>query len=827
MQTLLQDIRYGARLLMKNPGFTLVALLALALGIGANTAIFSVINAVLLRPLSYAEPERLVIFWERTPQMDTSVAYLNYVDWRDRNSVFDSLMAARRESFNLTGAGEAERLGGRMVSASFFKTFGVPPARGRDFVESDDRPEAAPTVILAHGFWQRRFGGDEGILNQTITLDGRSFTVIGIAAADFSYGATVDLFVPIGLWANDYQERGMHPGIYLVGRLKSGVSIEQAKSDLDAIMAALGEQFPDSNRDRSTRITSLYENTVEESRSMLLMLVGAVAFVLLIACANVANLLLARAATRQKEIALRTVLGAGRLRIMRQLLTESVLLALGGGALGLLFAVWSKDALLSFLPEGVPRLQEVSLDAGVLLFTALTALVTGVLFGLIPALQASKPQLSDVLKDSERGTTGQRHRVRNGLVIAEVALAFVLLIGAGLMARSFWQLQQLERGFDSQNVLTMQFGMQLRPPASQPTGGNPADAADAGNQADDETSKQAKAYLSQLEEKIAALPGVQSLAISNGLPFLGAPENSFYVEGDDNRNVEHSKMGVWFVTTSDYQKTLGIRLLRGRFFDERDTAGSKRVAVIDEKFANLYYPDQDPVGRQILGPSGTPNLEIIGVVANVKHYGLEGEVPVQAQYYFALAQAPPMYLRHLVQRLVLTVKTEGEATALAAAVRAEILSLNREQPVFNIRTLDEIINESLAARRFSLALLVVFAVVALLLAGVGIYGVMAYSVTQRTHEIGIRMALGAQSRDVLRLVVGQGMKLVAAGLGIGIAAAFALTKLLASQLFAVSAADPLTYGAITLLLGGVAFLANYLPAYRASKVDPMVALRYE
>ena len=805
MQTFLQDIRYGTRMLFKNPGFTAVAVIALALGIGANTAIFSVINSVLLRPLNYPDPDRLVIFWEKTMQMDTSVSYPNYIDWRDRNTVFDSVMASRRESFNLTGSGEAERVNGRMVSASFFRTFGVPVSRGRDFVEGDDQPGAEPTVILSHGFWQRRFAGDETVVNQTITLSGRNFTVIGIASPSFRYGAEVELYTPIGLWANEYHERGSHPGIYLVGRLKPGVTIEQAKADLDTIMAALGEQYPDTNRERSTRISSLYENTVEGSRPTLLILLGAVGFVLLIACANVANLLLARAATRQKEIALRTVLGAGRTRIIRQLLTESVLLSLSGGALGFALALWGRDTLLSFIPDGVPRLQEVSLDAGILAFTVLVSVGTGVVFGLIPALQASKPQLSDVLKDSERGTTGQRHRVRNGLVIAEVALAFVLLIGAGLMIRSFWQLQHLEKGFDDRNVLTMQFGMRIRP----------------------EEGEKARTFLRQVQEKVGALAGVQSVAVSRGLPFLGAPENSFYVEGDDVNNVEDSKMGVWYVTSQDYHRTMGIRLIKGRYFDSRDAAGGKLVAIIDEKFAARYFPDREPIGRLILGTPGVPSFEIIGVVAHVTHYGLEGEVPVEPQYYIPMEQVPPRIYPFMLRNLTLTVRTAGEPTALAPAVRAEVQALDRDQPVFNVRSMEEIITGSLAARRFTLLLLIVFAVIALLLAAVGLYGVMAYSVTQRTHEIGIRMALGARQSDVLRLVVGQGMKMVAAGIGIGIVSAAALTRVLTSQLIGVNATDPATFAAITLLLGGVAFLANYLPAYRASKVDPMIALRYE
>ena len=809
IETIWQDIRYGFRMLFKKPGFTVVAVLALGLGIGANTAIFSVVNAVLLRPLPYAEPDRLVILWEKGATQDTSVSYPNFLDWRAQNQVFEQITAFRRDSFNLIGAGEPERLAGRMVSASFFKTFGAHSLKGSDFPAEEDRVGGNKVVILGHGFWQRRFGGDESLIGKQLSLNNQSYAVIGITPADFRFGADTDVYVLLGQAEEKfYQSRGAHPGIYVVGRLKPGFNLEQGRADMDTIMARLGQQYPETNTDRRIHIESLYDNTVQDVRPALLILLGAVGFVLLIACANVANLLLARSAARQKEIAIRTALGAGRWRIVRQLLTESVLLSLVGGGLGLLLALWGTDALKSIVPGDIPRFKETGIDLSVLSFTMLVSLLTGIVFGLAPALQASRIDLNESLKEGERGSTGRRHRVRGALVIGEIAVALVLLIGAGLMVRSLWRLQSVHTGFDANNLLTMQLAYTARPGEGQ----------------------KGHAFFDQLEERIKSLPGVESVAFSNGLPFLGAAEESFWVEGRPKAGPRDEMMGVLYIVTPDYFRTLGIELKKGRLITAQDRAGSQPVTVIDESLAQKFFPNEDPIGKRLTdgeGGADSPPFEIVGVVEHVKHYGLDGEVPVDAQFYYAFEQVPERFFPIVASRMALLVRTSADPLSLVGAVRQQVLETDKDQPVYNARTMEQLISESIASRRFAMLLLTIFAGVALLLASVGIYGVMSYAVTQRTHEIGVRIALGATVSDILKLIVGQGMFLALVGVGLGLVAAFALTRVMASLLYGVSATDPVTFGGIALLLAIVACAACYIPARRATKVDPMVALRYE
>jgi predicted permease len=804
MDTLWQDMTYGVRKLAKSPGFTAVALVALALGIGANTAIFSVVNAVLLRPLPYAEPDRLVILWEKATKMDMSVSYPNFVDWKNETTSFERFAGFRRESFNLTGAGEAERLQGRMVSADFFSAFGVPLYRGRDFTPEDDRPEASPVVILSHGFWQRRFGGDEDVVGRPLTLNGRSFTVVGIASKDFRFGSGADLFAPLGLWADRFKERGEHPGLYVVGRLKPGVRLEQARDDLDAVMAALGEQYPTTNADRRSHVESLYENTVGEVRFSLYFLLAAVGLVLLIACANVANLMLARAATREREIAIRVALGAGRARILRQLLTESVLLSVGGGVLGLALAVWGTDVLIAAVPDSIPRLEDVGVDVRVLGFTFALSVLTGVLFGLAPALAVSRPDVNDVLKEGERGSTGGRHLIRNGLVVFEVAVALSVLVSAGLMIRSLWSLEQVRLGFDPENLLTTQLSMTA----------TPADA------------EKARLFVGQLEARLGALPGVTSVAISSGLPFLGASENLFYLSEDQVRQPEGAKIAVMYITTPGYRDAMGLRLVRGRFFTDQDRADTAPVAIVDESFAEKYFGGEDAVGKQLFDIRMQP-WEIVGVVAHVKHYGIDGEVPVEPQAYFPISQISAETIAAVARGLNVLVRTQSDPLGLAPAVRDQVRALDPNQPVFNARSMDQIVDASLAGRRFAMSLLGVFAGLALLLAAVGVYGVMSYSTAQRTHEVGIRMALGARGRDVLWMVLRQGITLAAIGVGAGLGAALALARLMGSLLYGVSASDPTTFAAVAALLAAVAFLACLVPALRATRVDPMRALRHD
>src|SRR5215510_6290814 len=802
--SLWQDLRYGARMLFKNPGFTLIAVITLALGIGANTALFSVVNAVLLRPLPYQEPDRLVIFWEQAGGMRASLAYLNFVDLHARNNVFAKGAAYRRDSFNLTGAGAAERLSGRMVTAEFFETFGKPPARGRDFTAADDAPDAAPTAILSNAYWQRRFGGDEKLIGGQITLNNRSFTVIGVAAADFQFGSGADVFVPLGLYADRYKERGEHPGIFAVGRLKPNVGVSQARADLDAIMAALGAQFPDSNQDRHAYMEMLYDNTVQDVRPTLYILLGAVGFVLLIACANVANLSLSKAAARRKELALRSALGAARGRIDRQMLTEGVLLSVSGGALGALLAAWGTGVLIAFVPEGIPRLAEAGVDWRVLGFTLALSVLTGLLFGLAPAWQAARLDLNEILKEGGRGSTGARARARSLLVVAEIALALALLVGAGLMIRSFRSLRQVETGFIAEQLLTMNFALTVAP---------------------DEAGK-ARVFLDQLEDRLRRLPGVQSAAISNGLPFAGAVEDSFFLAGENTADPRAAKLALVYLTSPDYLQTMGIRLLRGRYFTPQDRADSASVAVIDETLARKYFPHTDPIGQR-LTDLDVEHPEIVGVVGHVKHYGLAGESPVENQIYLPLAQIPPQKLPRVAGRLNLLVRTTGDPLGVVAAVREQAQALNANQPVYNARTMEQIVAGSIAGDRFSLTLFALFAGLALALATVGVYGVMSNTVGQRTHEIGVRLALGAQPRRVLRLILNQGLRLTLIGIGAGLLVSFALTRVMQRLLFGVSATDPLTFAGVALLLTLTALLACWIPARRATKVDPLIALRSE
>jgi putative ABC transport system permease protein len=794
-------------MLLKKPAFTAIAVLALALGIGANSAIFSVINSVLLQPLPYKDPDRLVIMWEKAPMMDTSVAYPNFLDWRDQNQVFESIAAFRRDSFNLTGAGEPERLQGRMVSVSFFSTLGYRPALGRDFLEDEDRPGGERAVILTYDLWQRRFGGEESILGRQLTLNEQPYTVIGVMPKEYDFGARADLFTPIGLFADNYTERGNHPGIYVIARMKPGVSEDQARADMDAIMGRLGELYPVTNKDRRIHLDPYYEDLVGEIRPSLFVLFAAVGFVLLIACANVANLLLARAALRQKEIAIRTALGAGRLRLIRQLLTESVMLSLLGGVAGLLIARWGIDILVSFRPDNLPRIDEISIDGRVVAFTFGVSLLTGILFGLVPAVHASKPDINETLKEAGgRGNAGTGlHRFRNGLVVTEVALALVLLIGAGLLIKSFIRLQEINPGFEPQNLLTMSLSL----PERKYDGRKAAD------------------FFIRLQDKVEAIHGVESATFSNGLPFAGAIENSFYVEGRP-RTPGNESMGVMYLTSSDYLKTMKIPLVKGRSFTEQDTGSAPPVVVIDEELASLYFPGEDPVGKHITLGMTDQKLEIIGIVGHVKHYNFDGQAPVRAQFYLPFDQIPEKFMPSLAGRMSLTLRTaSNDPMSLANTVRDRVLALDKDQPVFGARTMESILSDSLATRRFTMLLLSAFALVALVLSAVGIYGVMSYSVNQRTREIGIRMAMGARSTDVLRLVVGQGMVLTLSGLAMGLASALGLTRLMASLLFGVTATDPATFAGISMLLGLVALAACYIPARRATKVDPMVALRYE
>ncbi|HEX8457756.1 MAG TPA: ABC transporter permease [Pyrinomonadaceae bacterium] len=812
MNTFGQDLRYGFRMLWKSPAFTLVTVLALALGIGANTAIFSVVNTVLLNPLPYPNGERLVFMGEWSQQVpEMSVSYPNFSDWRDQQQTMEGIAAFRSANYVLTGVGEPERLDGRQVSANFFNVLGVAPALGRNFTPEEDKPGGNPVALISHGFWQRRLGGDPSVINKPLTLNNESFTVVGVLPQTFEWQSPVDVFIPVGLRSADpnMNSRGNHPGMYVIGLLKPNVTVEQARTDIKTIAERLAQQYPDTNSGQSAVLDSLQDRTVEDIRPSLLVLLAAVGFVLLIACANVANLLLARAASRSKEIAIRTALGAGRLRIIRQLLTESLLLSLMGGGLGLLFSLWGIDALLAALPENVPRLlvSRIGLNTSVLGFTLGVSILTGLLFGLAPALQASKSNLNESLKDGGRTSAGaSRQRVRNLLVVAEVALSLLLLVSAGLLIKSFSRLQEIELGFDPSNVLTLRVPL---PEARYKEYG------------------QVDNFWNELLRRVRSMPGVESAGLTRGLPMNGGIESGVMLEGQESTNPKDITVAVNLFAEPGYFKTMNIQLLEGRFISEQDTKDAPMAVMVDDMFVSRFFPNGDAVGKRLrIGGDRAPLRSIVGVFKHIKHYGPneEGRVEIFTPY----KQVPPEFFAASNRNLWLAVKTsKGDPTSLAPAIRNEVLQMDKDQPISNVGTMDQIVSATVAPQKFATWLLAVFAGAAMLLAAIGIYGVMAYSVTQRTHEIGIRMALGAGRRDVLRMVVSQGMKLAFIGVGIGLLGAILLTRLMSSLLYGVSATDPLTYGGVSVLLASVALLACLLPARKATKVDPMIALRYE
>jgi predicted permease len=802
LEAICQDLRYGARMLLKQPGFTLIAVLTLALGIGANTAIFSIVNAVLLRPFPYQEPDRLMVVQERFSAGGITVSYPNFADWREQNTVFETISAVRgNENFNLTGAGEPERLQGRLVSAEFFSTLGIEPLIGRDFLAEEDRPGATPAVILSYGLWQRRFGADQSIIGKPLTLNNQSFTVTGILPANFQYGVEADITVPIGLQAERFKLRGADPGIGVVARLKPNLSRQQAESEMNLIAQGLEQQYPESNKGRRVLLTPLHESFVGDVRQPLLILLGAVGLVLLIACANVANLLLVRASVRQKEMAVRVALGASRARVIRQLLTESILLAALGAGLGILLAFWGTGLIAAQLPDGIPRLQEAQVDRPVLVFTLAVSLLTGLLFGLAPALQASRPNLTEELKEGARGSSGGRQRLRAVLIVSEVALTLTLLVGAGLLVQSFRRVLEVNPGFNPQNLLTMQVSV------NNPDG------------------QQVANFFEQLQQRVRNLPGVQSVAVSNGIPFGVANFPAFLIEG--RPETESKPSGIRYTVSPDYFQTMGITLIKGRVFTAEDTRESPPVILIDEVLAQRYFANEEPIGKRLKHGPNTPSLEIVGVVRHVEPNSLDAQGAAPAQFYTNFNQTPLQTLPNGVRRINLLTRTEVEPLSLASAVRAQVAALNKDQAVFNVRTMEQIVAQSVAPRRFSMWLLTVFAIVALALASLGIYGMMSYAVAQRTREIGVRLALGAQSANVMRLVIGQGMKLALAGVTLGLVAAIALTRTIKTLLFGVSATDPATFAGIALLLIMVALLACWIPARRATRVDPMIALRHE
>ncbi|MFY9557675.1 MAG: ABC transporter permease [Blastocatellia bacterium] len=806
MSTLLQDISYGVRMLARHRGLTIVALLTLALGIGANTAIFSFVNAVLLRPLPFDQPDQLVLAFSKTSKIPRDWAtYPDLQDWRKQSQLFSEFAGFAGQSVNLTGREDPTRVIGCFVSANFFSTLRVDVAHGHGLLAGEDEPGAERVAIVSYATWRDRFGSDPNMIGTPLILNGQPFTVAGILPDGFHFQfGDADVWMPIQHYPNFSVDRRKSAAA-VIGRLKPGATLEQAQSEMDTIAGRLAQQYPDTNADRGVRLERFQDFVVEDLRPSLLVLLGAVAFVLLIACANVANLLLARALTRQKEMALRAALGASRARLVRQLLTETVVLALAGGALGLVVGVWGTDLLAANTPSDLPPGVTVKLDLPILGFTLGISLLTGLLFGLAPALKFSNPDVYETLK--EGGKTSGAGSVRSGargvLVVSQVALAVVLLVGSGLMIRSFANLVRVAAGFNSDNLLTMEYRV---PRNKYPEG------------------RQQWDFHHQVVERVRALPGVDSASVVLALPYSGNGGSMSFIpldraeppKGEEPRAQRNSADQYYF-------NTMQIPLLSGRVFNEHDQVGTPPVVVINHTMARRYWPDEDPVGKSIrLLDTGITDTNvtasIVGVVGDIKHWSLDEENA--SQVYVAFAQNPFIFA-------TLVVRTQPEPMSMANAVRGAVWSVDKDQPVWKVRTVEFLINRNLGPRRFLMSLLGGFAGLALLLAAIGIYSVISYSVTQRTHEIGVRMALGAKAVDVLRLVVGQGMTLTLIGVGAGLVAAFGLTRLLAGMLFGVSATDPVTFVVISVLLAGVALGACLIPARRAIKVDPMTALRYE
>jgi predicted permease len=810
MESLLMDIRYGLRALVAKPSFTIIAVLALALGIGANTAIFSVVNGVLLKPLPYKQPDKLVRIWEKWGGFNRgSVSYLNFVDWRERNKSFEKMAAYRWAGYNLSGGQQPERIFGQTVSAEFLSVLGVSTAVGRDFTPEEDQLGANLTAIISDTLWKNRYHGDPAIVGKTIVLDDDQYTIVGVLPAEFRFfGPRTDILSPIkAKKLQALEHRDWHPGIQAIARLKEGVTLTQANADMTSIAEALGQQYPDSNKEHWITLGLHYDATVEDVKLQLWLLLGAVGFVLLIACANVANLMLARATARQKEIAIRSALGADRLRIVRLLITESIILSLCGGGLGVLIAYWGTGLALKALPNVLPRTNEIGMDGKVLLFALGVSLLTGIVFGMVPAIQASKPDLNETLKDGGRSGTGARQAIRSILVISEIAIALVLLIGAGLMIRSFMALNQVDAGFDTKNVLTMDIS--LSPNAYE--------------------GPKTRNFYKQFLEKVRNTAGVQSAAVTDLLPLNGGDsESTFYVGGRPKPPQSELPLAMTYTVSPGYIETMRIPLLKGRTFEDRDTQQSGLTTVIDENMVKDYFPNEDPLGQHLVVGDASVHFEmqIIGVVGHVKQENLDtpGGSDVKTQFYTCLNQIPDQFL---FGGMTMVVRTNTDPMSFFSTIRGELVTLDANQTIHDPVTLDKRRSDAISNRRFILTLLGGFSVVALIMASLGIYGVISYSVSQRTREIGIRMALGAGRANVMAMVLGNGAKLALIGIVVGAVGGLFLMKVMSSFLFGVSATDPVTYLAISAILAFVALLASYIPARRAMKVDPITALRYE
>ena len=809
METFWQDLRFGFRQLLSKPGFAAIATLSLALGIGANTAIFSLVDAVLLRPLPFHDPDRLVVVWEDAAKIGfprNTPAPANYADWKGQNRVFEDMAAITWRGFNLTDEGEPEKVEAQGVTANFFTLLGVKPELGRVFTGEEDQPGRNKVALVSYGLWQRRFGGDPALIGKEILLDGQKHMVIGVMPPGFQFlSKEVSLWVPAAFSPQELANRGSHY-LTVVARLKPEVALQEARADVAAITQRINRDNPVSwsGFELGSVVISLREQLAGDVRPALIVLLVAVGFVLLIACANIANLLLARGAARFREVAVRTALGAGRWRIMRQLLTESVSLAVAGGLAGLLFAWSSFSFLKQIIPDNMALNAGVRIDARIFGFTLLLSLLTGIVFGLAPALQAAKIDLNEALKQGGgRSGTGAGHRrLRGALVVIEIAMALVLLVGAGLLIRAFLRLRALDIGVNPENALTLRTMLPRNKYGELP---------------------KRDAFYRQILERVRALPGVVSAGYTTAMPLTWkGGTNGFVIEGREQGPGQDAQSRQ---VSAGYMETMCFKLRQGRFFDDHDDAQAQPAAVINETMARQFWPGENALGKRFkLGSvdSQNPWVTVVGVVGDVKEMGLEA--PAKAEMFFPYQQMPRM-LWNMPRDMA--VRTTGDPMSVAGAARQAVWSVDRNQPVSNVRTMNEILSEEVAQRRIGMTLLAAFAALALALASLGIYGVLSYSVAQRTQEIGVRMALGAGRKDVLRMVLADGMRLATAGLAIGLGVSFAMTRLMAGLLFGVSANDPLTLGGVTLLLITVALMACFIPARRATKVDPLIALRYE
>ncbi len=810
MERLFQDLKFGLRLLLKDRGFTAIAIIALALGIGANTAIFSVVEGVLLRPLPYSHADRLVNVFQKSSHFTrSSVSYLNFKDWRRYNKAFIRMAAFNWADFNLTHPGPVEHVGGKNISAGFFATLGVKLQLGREFTSQEDHQGGPPVAIISNKLWRHRFGASPQVLGQSITLDGKAYSIVGVLPKGFEMRGRADIMAPLGQGSPALlDDRRISPGIQVMARMKPGLTLAQAQADMANVQRRLDQLYPKADQGLEANVVSLKEVLVGWASRTLWMLLGAVALVLLISCANVANLLLARSSARSREFAIRTALGAGRPRVVRQLFTESVLLALAGGVLGLLLAFLGTKPVVAAVPGSLPRSGDIGLNLPVLLFTFAVSMTVGVLFGLAPALKNSQVRFHETLKEGGRTVSGGRQRSQRALVIFQMALTVVLLVGAGLMIESVWRLSGVNPGFRPQHALT--FSVALSPAST-------------------ETPNAIRTAYRQLIDRIESIPGVKATAVTDLVPLEGNDDDIPFWTGSETPTAwNKAPLTLFYCTSSSYLRAMGIPLLRGRFITKDDTAHSAHVVVIDRELASRYFHGQDPVGQSLtLALLG--KAQIVGVAGHVKHWSLAGGSAdlVRNEIYIPFDQIPDPFMKTVSGSVTFIVRSRLPVDALVRAVRSAVFGSGNNQPVYNVQTMSEIVSDSIADRRFPMLLLGIFAGLALALAAVGIYGVISYSTSRRTHEIGIRMALGAQRRDVLKLVVRQGGALALWGIAVGVGAALALARFLSKLLFGVTATDPATYTVVALSLLAVALAACYLPARRAAEIDPVDALRYE